>query len=61
MKKYIWNNLKDLWLKVKKIKFVDLLSLYMDLNKHQNNGMKNLIIQCCHMDLRSMNVISVYT
>ena len=46
MKKYIWNNLKDLWLKVKKIKFVDLLSLYMDLNKHQNNDMKNLINEC---------------
>ena len=41
-KKFIWNNLKGLLSPDKKIKYVDLLSLCMDLNKHLNNGMQNL-------------------
>ena len=30
-------------------------------NKHQNNGMQSLIKPCWQMDLRSMNVINVFT
>lgn len=33
---------------------------YMVYNNHQNNGMRNLRVPCCHVDLRLTSVTSVF-
>ena len=45
----------------KEKKMCKLIKSLYELNKQQSNGMQILIKPCCQMDLRSMNVINVFT